>query len=168
MPRTIRGELRGDGLRVVVLVARWNPEVTDRLLSGALATLAAAGVREADVTVVEVPGAFELPAAARRVASSGRADAVVALGCVLRGETRHDEVIADACARGLVDVASSTGVPVTFGVVTAATREQALARSDSAAPRGKDGKGGHKGREAAEAAVVLARALRAFDGADPS
>jgi 6,7-dimethyl-8-ribityllumazine synthase len=165
MARTIRGDLRGDGLRVVVLVARWNPDVTDRLRDGALAALSNSGVRDVDVTVVEVPGSFELPAAARRVASSGRADAVVALGCVLKGETRHDEVIADACARGLVDVAADTGVPVTFGVVTAETREQALARSDPAAPAGK---GGHKGREAAEAAISLARALRAFDGADPS
>jgi 6,7-dimethyl-8-ribityllumazine synthase len=161
MPRTIRGDLRGAGLRVVVLVARWNPDVTDRLADGALAALGAAGVRDGDVTVVEVPGSFELPAAARRVAASGRADAIVALGCVLEGETRHDQVIADACAHGLVEVAAGTGIPVTFGVVTARTREQALARSDPAAPPGK---GGHKGREAAEAAVALARALRAFDG----
>jgi 6,7-dimethyl-8-ribityllumazine synthase len=164
MARTIRGDLRGDGLRIAVLVARWNPDVTDRLRDGALAALAAAGVRDADVTVLEVPGAFELPAAARRVASSGRADAIVALGCVLKGETRHDEVIADACARGLVDVSAGAGLPVTFGVVTAETRAQAMARSDPAAAPGK---GGHKGREAAEAAVVLARALRAFDGARP-
>ena len=165
MPATIRGDLRGDGLRVAVLVARWNAEVTDRLKDGALAALAAAGVRDGDVTVLEVPGAFELPAAARRVATSGRVDAVVALGCLLKGETRHDEVIADACAKGLVDVSTATGVPVGFGVITADTKAQALARSDPAAAPGK---GGHKGREAAEAAVLLARALAAWDeGARP-
>jgi 6,7-dimethyl-8-ribityllumazine synthase len=165
MPATTRGDLRGDGLRVAVLVARWNADVTDRLRDGALAALSAAGVRDEDVTVLEVPGAFELPAAARRVAASGRVDAVVALGCLLKGETRHDEVIADACAKGLVDVSTATGVPVGFGVITAGTRAQALARSDSGA---SPGKGGHKGREAAEAAVALARALRTWDeGARP-
>ena len=157
MPLTIRGDLHGDGLRVTVLVARWNAPVTDRLLAGALEVLAAAGVADDDVTVMEVPGAFELPQAAGFVAASGRADAIVALGCLVQGETHHDRVIADACARGLTDVALATAVPVTFGVITALTQAQADARSNPAAPPGK---GGHKGREAAEAAIRLADALR--------
>ena len=160
MPRTIRGELQGDGLRVAVLVARWNVEVTDRRLSGALAALSKAGVADDDVTVVEVPGAFELPAAASAAAKSGRCDAIVALGCVLKGETDHDRHIARACAHGLVDVSIEAGIPVGFGVITADTLAQAMARSE--AGRGGGGKGGHKGIEAAEAAVRLARTIAAL------
>ncbi len=163
MPRTVRGELRGDGLHLVVLKARWNASVTDRLLDGALEVLRDAGVRDADVTVVEVPGAYELPQAAAVVAARGGIDAVVALGCLVRGETVHDRVIADAVAKGLMDVSLSARVPVAFGVITADTFAQAEARSDPRAVAG--GKGGHKGREAAEAAVRLADALRRFEGA---
>jgi 6,7-dimethyl-8-ribityllumazine synthase len=160
MGATIQGELRGDGLRVALLVARWNPQITERLLAGARATCAAAGVAEGDVTVVEVPGAFELPLAALAAARSGRFDAVVALGCVLKGETDHHAYITRECARGLMDASLATGVPVTFGVVTADTLEQALARSDAA--RGAGSKGGHKGIEATEAVVRLANVVRAL------
>ena len=160
MPVTIRGDLRGDGLRVAVLVARWNAAITDRLRDGALVALAGAGVRDADVTVVEVPGSFELPQAALAAAKTGRFDAVVALGCVLKGETPHDEHIARACAEGLSHAALATGVPTTFGVITGATEAQAKARSEAAA--GAGGKGGHKGVEAAQAAVRLANALKAL------
>lgn len=153
MTRTIRGEPDGRTLKVAVLVARWNADITDRLLAGALEVLSEAG--PTDVTVVEVPGAFELPQAAASLAPTGRFDALVALGCLIAGETAHDRVIADACARGLMDVALAARIPVTFGVITAGTRAQALARSDLA----REGKGGHKGREAATAAVALARAL---------
>jgi len=159
MPRTIPGDLDGRSQRIAVLVARWNPAITDRLREGALAVLAAAGVT--DVTVVEVPGTFELPQAAARLAPTGAFDAIVALGCVLKGETIHDRVIADACAQGLMDVAVATRVPVTFGVVTADTQAQAEARSDLSAAAGK---GGHKGKEAAEAAVRLVYALRTLEG----
>ena len=170
MPLTIRGDLHGDGLRVTVVVSRWNAPVTDRLLAGALEVLLRSGVAEADVTVVEVPGAFELPQAAATAAAAGRTDAVVALGCLVQGETDHDRIIADACARGLMDVALATAVPVTFGVITARTQAQADARSDSQSRPGsvsRPGKGGHKGREAAEAAVRLAVVLRALRAADP-
>ncbi len=159
MPRTIPGDLDGRSLRIAVLVARWNAPITDRLRDGALEVLAAAGVP--DVTVVEVPGTFELPVAAARLAATKRFDAIVALGCVLKGETIHDRVIADACAQGLMDVATGSRVPVTFGVVTADTLAQAEARSDLASAPGK---GGHKGREAAEAAVRLLDALRKVEG----
>ncbi len=159
MPRTIHGDLRGDGLRVVVLVSMWNRAVTDRLRSGALEVLKSAGVADQDVTVIEVPGAFELPQAAAVVANENAVDAVVALGCLVKGETDHDRIIADACAKGLTDVSLFSKVPVTFGVITANTQAEADARSRAGTGPGK---GGHKGREAAEAAVRLANALRQY------
>jgi 6,7-dimethyl-8-ribityllumazine synthase len=158
--RTIRADQSCDGLRICVLASRWHPEVVDRLLDGALAALDRLGVSRDDVTVVEVPGAYELAQAAMRIAESDRADAVVALGCVIRGETPHAEVLEAACARGLLEVALRTGVPVGFGVITASDRSQAEARSD---PTRTGGKGGHKGVEAAEAAARLAASLRAYE-----
>ena len=160
MGATIPSEPRGDGLRLALLVARWHPEITDRLLAGARATCTAAGVADKDVAVVEVPGSFELPLAALAAARSGRFDAVVTLGCVLRGETDHHEHIARECARGVMEAALATGVPVTFGVVTADTHEQALARSDAGKAAGA--KGGHKGVEATDAAIRLANVVRAL------
>ena len=159
--RTIRLDPRGDGLRVVLLAARWHAEVVDRLVAGAQGALARLGVRPEDVVLLEVPGSYELPLAALRVARSGRADAVVALGCILRGETPHADVLGRSVADGLLRVALDTGVPVGFGVITADTPAQADARSD---PGRAGGKGGHKGVEAVEAAVGLAAALRAFQG----
>ena len=161
MPQTIRGDLRGDGLRVVVLVAMWNGEITRPLLEGALDVLTSAGVADGDIVVVEVPGAFELPEAAAFVADrDDDVDAIVALGCLVRGETSHDRILADAVASGLLEVSRKAKLPVAFGLITADTMEQARARSRTdAAP----GKGGHKGREAAEAAIRLADAFRRFD-----
>ncbi len=151
-------EPTGAGLRVAVVVARWYPDVTERLKEGALATLRGAGVAETDVLLVEVPGAFELPQAAMWVARAGLADAVVALGCVVRGETPHFEYVARACAEGLLRAALDTAIPVTFGVITADTKEQAVARSGAAT-----GKGGNKGVEAADAAVRLAATFRSLE-----
>jgi 6,7-dimethyl-8-ribityllumazine synthase len=159
MPTT-RADTPGDRLRVVVLVTRWHPEIVDRLREGAVSALADLGVDARATTVLEVPGAYELPQAAMRVARSGRADAIVALGCILRGETPHAEILERACARGLLEASLETGVPVGFGVITAETRAQAEARSD---PEKRGGKGGHKGAEAAEAAVRLAATLRAWE-----
>jgi len=164
MPRTIQGDLRGDGLRVAVLVSTWNAAVTERLKAGALEVLAKAGVADDDVVVVEVPGAFELPQAAAAIADGDSYDAIIALGCLVHGETDHDRYIADACAKGLMDVSLAARIPVAFGVITADTQAQADARSDASAAAGK---GGHKGREAAEAAVRLANAMRRFEE-DPS
>src|SRR5262245_2526926 len=165
MTPRIAGRLDGRGLRVAVLVARWNPDVTDRLLAGALEVLAASGVADKDVTVVEVPGAYELPQAAAALAAvrgKRRPEAIVALGCLIRGETIHDRVLADACAKGLLDVSVAAGIPVTFGVITAETKAQADERSDLRPVAGQRGskKGGHKGREAAEAALRPASAMR--------
>jgi 6,7-dimethyl-8-ribityllumazine synthase len=142
------------GLRVAVIRARFHAEVADGLLSGALAALRDMGAADDGVSVVDVPGAFELPLAARAGAESGRFDAVVALGAVIRGETDHYEHIAREAAAGLAAVARETGVPVGFGVLTVDDEAQARARS-------ADGPG-NKGAEAARAAVAMVHVLRAL------
>ena len=144
-------DLDGTGLRVVVIAASWHTTVMDGLLAGALRALAAAHVQ--DVGVLRVPGSFELPVAAARVAATG-ADAVVALGVVIRGGTPHFEYVCAAATQGLTDVASRTGVPVGFGVLTCDDEAQALDRA------GLEGSREDKGGEAAEAAVATVLALR--------
>lgn len=135
-------------MRFAVVVSKYNDFVTDRLQSGALAALSSAGAASDDVTVVRVPGAFEIPLAAQRAAGSGRFDAVVCLGCVIRGETPHFDYICSAVAQGLTAAAAATGVPMAFGVLTTNSVEEALARA---------GEGpGNKGREAAAAAIEMA------------
>ncbi len=149
---TYRGNLRGEGLRVAVVVARFNELVTASLLNGARDGLERHGVDPASITVVWVPGAFEAPLAARRLADPGDHDAVVALGAVIRGGTDHYRYIAEQCAAGLQRVQLDTGVPVVFGVLTTDTLEQALDRAG--------GKAGNKGFEAAMAALEMADLLR--------
>ena len=133
-------------MRVAIVVSRFNDFVTERLLDGARAALAEA---KADVDVLHVPGAFEIPMAAQRIAESGQVDAVVCLGCLIRGATPHFEYIAAACAHGITAAAASTGVPMSFGVLTTNSAEEALER---AAPGPSN-----KGREAADAAMEMAR-----------
>jgi len=145
----ITGGADGAGLRIAVARARYNRPVTDGLLDGALRALDAAGVT--DVTVVEVPGAFDLPLIVRGLAESGH-DAVVAVGAVIEGETDHYEHVAHRATEGLMEVMLATGVPVTFGVLTVRNPSHAFARS------GPDDR--NKGKEAAEAAVELANLLR--------
>jgi 6,7-dimethyl-8-ribityllumazine synthase len=148
---TIESTGRASGFRFAVVVSKYNDFVTDRLQAGALEALAAAGVRPDDITVVKVPGAFEIPLAARRAAESGRFDAVVCLGCVIRGETPHFDYICSAVAHGLTAASSATGIPMAFGVLTTNSAEQALARAG-------DGPG-NKGREAAAAAIEMAEVV---------
>ena len=143
----------GTGLKVVVVAASWHTVVMDGLLAGAQRALAAAHVE--DVTVVRVPGTFELPVAAQ-VAAAGGADAVVALGVVIRGGTPHFEYVCQGATLGLTDVGIRTGVPVGFGVLTCDNEEQALDRA------GLEGSHEDKGAEAAEAAVATVVALRAL------
>jgi 6,7-dimethyl-8-ribityllumazine synthase len=150
-----QGAQRAAGFRFAIVVSRFNPEITDGLLAGARDTLAEAEVRTEDIVVVRVPGAFELPLTAQRLAESGRFDAVICLGCLIKGDTMHFEYIADAAAHGLMEAGLTTGVPVTFGVLTTLTDEQAQVRS-----RAGDG---NKGREAAQAAVEMATLLREID-----
>jgi 6,7-dimethyl-8-ribityllumazine synthase len=136
-------------MRVAIVVARFNDFVTDRLLVGAQAALRDAGISESDVEVFRVPGAFEIPMAAQRVAETGRVNAVVCLGCLIRGATPHFEYIAAACAHGITAAAASTGVPMSFGVLTTNSAEEALERAGPGPS--------NKGREAADSAVEMAR-----------
>ena len=147
----LEGRGGGEGRRVAVIVAKWNDFVTERLRDGAIGALHAAGVKPDDVTTVRVPGAFEIPIAAQHAAETGRFDAIVCLGCVIRGETPHFEYIASAVAHGITDAAATTGVPMAFGVLTTNSAEEALARA---------GQGpGNKGHEAAVAALEMADVL---------
>ena len=136
-------------MRIAIVVAHFNDFITERLLEGATAALADAGVSGDAVEVLRVPGAFEVPMAAQRVAETGRVEAVICLGCLIRGATPHFEYIASACAHGITAAAASTGVPMAFGVLTTNSAEEALER---VAPGPA-----HKGREAAEAALEMAR-----------
>ena len=139
----------GEGLRVCIVVAQWNAFVTHKLLDGAKSGLGERGVRADDITVAWVPGSFEVPAATRWAAESGRFDAVIAIGAVIKGETDHYEHIAGQAAAGIMQTAQDTGVPVAFGVLTCDSPEQALDRAGGAH--------GNKGDEAAEAAITMAR-----------
>lgn len=136
-------------MRIGIVVARFNDFITERLLEGATAALADAGVGGDFVEVIRVPGAFEIPMAAQRIAETGQVEAVICLGCLIRGATPHFEYIASACAHGITAAAASTGVPMAFGVLTTNSAEEALER---VAPGPS-----HKGREAAEAAIEMAR-----------
>lgn len=142
------GSLDGAGLRICIVIARWNGFVTEKLLAGATSTLKERGVVDADLTVAWVPGAFEVPTAASWAARSGRFDAIICIGAVIRGETPHFEYVAGGSANGIAEVAIDTGVPVIFGVLTVENTEQALDRAG--------GKEGHKGEEAAAAAIEMA------------
>ena len=133
------------------MVSKYNDFVTDRLQAGALAALAAAGVAPGDITLVRVPGAFEIPLAALHAARSGRFDAVVCLGCLIRGETAHFEYISSAVSHGLAEALAATGVPMSFGVLTTNSIEEALARAGEGS--------GNKGYEAAVAAIEMAEVV---------
>ena len=155
MTNELEGSLDGSGLRVCVVVARWNSFVTSKLLEGSLSGLRERGVSGEDITTAWVPGAFEIPTAAKWAATSGRYDAVICLGAVIRGETAHFEYVAGGAAEGIANVALETGVPVIFGVLTVDSVEQAMDRAG--------GKEGHKGDEAAQAAIEMANLRRQFN-----
>lgn len=138
-------------MKFAIVVSRFNEEVTSGLLAGAYDALAEAGVGRDEVTVFHVPGAFEIPLAAMHAAESGRFDAVICLGCLIKGDTMHFEYIAEAASNGIMRVALDTGVPIAFGVLTTLTDEQAEERARPGA--------GNKGREAARAAIDMARLI---------
>ncbi|MEO6829769.1 MAG: 6,7-dimethyl-8-ribityllumazine synthase, partial [Acidobacteriaceae bacterium] len=146
-PVAIEGDLSAAGMRFGVIAARWNAVITDRLLQGALDALLRSGAKRDEITVVRVPGAWEIPAAARLLAESARVDAVVTLGVLLRGETAHYEAIYNEVSRGIGQSQQDTGVPHSFGVLTCETLEQALDRAGL--------KSGNKGFEAAMAAIEM-------------
>lgn len=153
--RTISGDFAAKGLRFAVVASRFNEFVTERLLAGAIDALARHGASESDITVVRTPGSFEMPMVARRLAQSGRFDAIVAVGAVIRGGTPHFEYVAAEVSKGLAQVALESGVPVGFGVLTTDTIEQAIERAGT--------KAGNKGFDAALAAIETANLLRAID-----
>jgi 6,7-dimethyl-8-ribityllumazine synthase len=155
MPREIVGTQDGRGLRVGVVAARFNGFVTERLVAGALGRLREAGVRDEDVTLVRVPGAFEIPLAARALAARGGLDAIVCLGAVIRGETPHFDYVSKAATDGIRQVMLEFGVPVAFGVLTTNTVEQAVERSAEGAD--------NKGAEAVATALEMASVLRGMD-----
>jgi 6,7-dimethyl-8-ribityllumazine synthase len=146
-------DLSGGDLRIAVVVSRFNEDVSKRLLRGALGALEEHGVQEPDV--LWVPGSLELPVTALALAERGNHDAIVCLGCVIRGETYHFEIVAGQAAAGIMQVQLDTGVPVAFGVLTTEDKEQALARS---------GPNNNKGAEAAEAAIEMANLMREVQG----
>ena len=152
MPHEVEGSLQGQGLRIAVVASRFNHDVTERLLRGALDTLRAHGVSDEDVTVVWVPGSFEVPIVARKLATSGRHQAVVCLGAVVKKETAHFEYVAGEAARGIAAVGRETGVPTIFGILTTYNSQQALARSG--------GVQGNRGADAAEAAIRMANLMQ--------
>jgi 6,7-dimethyl-8-ribityllumazine synthase len=151
---TIEGAVRAPGFTFAIVVSKFNDFVTERLQTGAVDALKSAGVGEDNICVIKVPGAFEIPFAAREAATRGRFAAVVCLGCLIRGKTPHFEYISSACAHGITDAAATTGVPMSFGVLTTNSVEEALERA-------VDGPA-NKGWEAAMAAVEMATLQRAL------
>jgi 6,7-dimethyl-8-ribityllumazine synthase len=150
--RTFEGNLQGEGLRLAIVVSRFNDFVTQRLLEGARGALDRYGVGADEADVAYVPGSFELPLAARRLAESGRYHAIICLGAVIRGETPHFDYVANQVSSGIGRASYETGVPVIFGVITADTTQQALERAG--------GKMGNKGYDAAVSAIEMANLMR--------
>ena len=157
---TLEGSRRAEGLQFAVVVSRYNDFVTERLLIGAREALAAAGVADEDVTVLRVPGAYELPLAAQRAAGTGRFAGVVALGCLIRGATPHFDYIASAVSHALAAAAAATRVPIAFGVLTTNSAEEAIERVGPGPA--------NKGWEAATAAIEMATLLGALDAGERS
>ena len=150
--RTIEGGLIVSGARFCIVVARWNSFVVDSLEAGAIDTLKRHGANEEDITVVRLPGAFEMPLVLDKVASSGEYDGIIALGAVIRGGTPHFEYVAGEAVKGMAQVTLNHGVPIAFGVLTVDTIEQAIERAGT--------KAGNKGGEAAASAIEMVNLLR--------
>jgi 6,7-dimethyl-8-ribityllumazine synthase len=157
--KTFKGTFTARSRRVAIVAARFNELVVGKLVAGAVACLEGHGVAEDEIDLVWTPGAFEIPQVARRLASTGNYDAVVCLGAVIRGETAHFDFVAGEAARGIREAAEDTGMPVTFGVLTTETLEQALDRAG--------GKHGNKGWDAAMAALEMASLLESLPKEEP-
>jgi 6,7-dimethyl-8-ribityllumazine synthase len=154
VPKELKVEMSGQGLRVAVVVARFNEFVTKRLLEGAIESLTRHGVRDDDITLAWVPGSFELPVVAKSFGATGQYDAVICLGAVIRGETDHYEMVANQAAAGISAAGRETGIPTVFGVLTTENMEQAINRAG--------GKAGNLGSNAAAAAIETARLVQAI------
>jgi 6,7-dimethyl-8-ribityllumazine synthase len=153
--KTIEGALRVSNARFCLVVSRFNSFVVESLLAGAVDALKRHGAEEPDLTIVRVPGAYEMPVAIERIAAKGGYDAIVALGAVIRGGTPHFDYVAGECVKGMAQVSLKHGIPVSFGVLTVDTIEQAIERSGT--------KAGNKGAEAAMSAVEMVNLLRQID-----
>lgn len=156
MDQVIEGALNADGLRCAIVASRWNDLIVSRLVGGAQDALIRLGARENDLTLVRVPGSFEIPLAAQKLAASGRYDAIICVGAVIRGETPHFDYIAAEVTKGMAAASMATGIPVTYGIITADTVEQAINRAGV--------KAGNKGFEAAMAAVEMANLMKKLAG----
>jgi 6,7-dimethyl-8-ribityllumazine synthase len=148
----IEGALQANGLRFAIVASRWNDLIVSRLIGGAQNALLRLGARESDLTLVRVPGSFEIPLAAKKLAASGKYDAIICVGAVIRGETPHFDYIAAEVTKGMASASIETGVPIAYGIITADTVEQAINRAGV--------KAGNKGFEAAMAAVEMANLLK--------
>ena len=155
MPKLIEGKLNAEGLRFGIVVGRFNSFIGERLLEGALDTLIRHGADHAQITVTRVPGAFEIPLVTQKMAKSGKYDALICLGAVIRGSTPHFDFVASEVSKGIAHVSLDTGVPVAFGVLTTDTIEQAIERAGT--------KAGNKGFDAAMTAIETANVLREMD-----
>lgn len=149
MTKTLQGKLDASGLRFAIVASRWNDFVVSRLIGGAIDGLERLGAVSDAITVVKVPGSFELPAILKRVAASGKYDAIICVGAIIRGETSHNEYIAAEVFKGIAQISMESDVPVSLGVITTDTLEQAIDRAGA--------KSGNKGFDAALAAVEMAR-----------
>jgi 6,7-dimethyl-8-ribityllumazine synthase len=153
--KTVEGALRVTNARFSLVVSRFNSFVVDSLLAGALDALKRHGAEEADLTIVRVPGAFEMPVAIEHIAAKGGYDAIIAVGAVIRGGTPHFDYVAGECVKGMAQVSLKHGIPVSFGVLTVDTIEQAIERAGT--------KAGNKGAEAAMSAIEMVNLLRQID-----
>ncbi|MFQ5563979.1 MAG: 6,7-dimethyl-8-ribityllumazine synthase [Parvularculaceae bacterium] len=156
MGKTFEGAMSGAGLKLAIVSTRWNDFIVDRLVAGAKDALRRHGVAKSDIDTAVAPGAFEVSFIAGKLAATGRYDAIVALGCVIRGATPHFDYVAGEAAKGVAAAAQKTGVPVAFGILTVDTIEQAIERAGT--------KAGNKGAEAALAAIELVNLTRAISG----
>ena len=157
MPHTIEGKLRADGKKFALVAGRFNDFITDRLVGGAMDALVRCGASETDVDLVKVPGAFEIPLAAKKLAEKGRYQAIICLGAVIRGSTPHFDYVSAEVSKGIAVVSLETGVPVIFGVLTTDSIEQAIERAGT--------KAGNKGWSAAMAAVEMVNLMEAVEQA---
>ena len=151
-PLVIEGVLKANDLRIAIVASRWNDLIVSRLIGGAQDALLRLGASAANLTLIRVPGSFEIPLAAKKIAESGKCDAIVCVGAVIRGETPHFDYIAAEVTKGMAAVSMETGVPIAYGIITADTVEQAINRAGV--------KAGNKGFEAAMAAVEMANLLK--------
>src|SRR5579859_3461432 len=151
-PAVLRGDLNAAGLRIGIVVSQFNNFITDRLLAGALSSLKQTGATEKHLEIVRVPGSFEIPIAAKKLAATGRCDSIICIGCILRGETSHYDYVASETSRGIQLAQLDSGVPMIFCVLTCDTLEQAIDRAGL--------KGGNKGSDAGLAAIEMAQLSR--------